>query len=247
VIDAAAPDRESTLAGMKAVVTGASRGIGEATARALAGAGATVALVARSRDALERIAASLQGRGIVVPCDLRRAAAVDSAAETIRVAFGGATSILVSNAGIFPLAPIHELTGDDFAAAVELNLVAPFRFLRALLPAMREARRGHVVTIGSVADRVAYPGNAAYAATKFGARAVHEVLREETRGSGVRATLVSPGATDTALWDPHDPDRRADLPSRDRMLRAEEVAAAVLFAVTRPGGVNVDEIRISRE
>ncbi|MBI1810088.1 MAG: SDR family NAD(P)-dependent oxidoreductase, partial [Gemmatimonadetes bacterium] len=114
------------------------------------------------------------------------------------------------------------------------------------LPAMLAAGRGHIVTVGSIADRHPFPGNGAYAASKFGARAMHEVLRAESRGTGVRATLVSPAATDTAIWDAVRGDRRAGLPTRDQMLRPEDVARAVLFAVAQPPHVTVDELRISR-
>jgi len=111
---------------------------------------------------------------------------------------------------------------------------------------MRGRGSGHVVTIGSIADHLAFAENVAYAASKFGARAVHEVLRQELRGSGVRVSLVSPGPVDTALWDAIDPDSRADLTPRARMLRPEAVAGTVLFVVTRPPEVNVDEVRVSR-
>jgi 3-hydroxy acid dehydrogenase / malonic semialdehyde reductase len=111
--------------------------------------------------------------------------------------------------------------------------------LRAFVPAMLE-RGGHVVTVGSIADHVAFPGNAAYAASKFGLRGLHETLKAEYAGTGLRFTLVSPGPTDTTLWDPVDPDRRPDLPNRAGMLQAGDVADAVLFAVTRPNRVNVE-------
>jgi NADP-dependent 3-hydroxy acid dehydrogenase YdfG len=123
--------------------------------------------------------------------------------------------------------------------------VAPFRLVRAFLPAMRERGSGHIVTIGSIADRVAFPENASYAAGKFGLRGLHEVLRAEVAGSGVRATLVSPGPVDTALWDPIDPDNRPGFSPRARMLRPEAVAAAVLYAVAQPRDVSVDELRLS--
>lgn len=234
------------LAGVGAVVTGASRGIGAAVARSLAGAGATVVLVARGIDALERVASGLGGRGIPLPCDIGDAAAVGRAVDTVSARFDGEVGILVNNAGIFPFAPVHELAPGDFESAVDVNLVAPFRFVRAFLPGMRGAGRGHVVTIGSTADRVAYPNNAAYAATKFGARALHEVLRAETRGTGVRATLVSPGPTATAIWDAVQIDAHEGLPPKDRMMCAEDVANAVLYAVLQPAHVNVDELRLSR-
>jgi NADP-dependent 3-hydroxy acid dehydrogenase YdfG len=231
---------------MRAVVTGASRGIGEEVARALAAAGASVALVARNRDALDRVASSLAGRGTVVPCDLLDTADVDRAIDSVAAALGGPPHILVNNAGVFPFAPLQELTADEFAAAMTVNVVVPFRFVRAFLGEMREAKQGHVVTIGSVADRTAFPENGAYAASKFGARAVHEVLRAETRGTGVRATLVSPGPVDTGMWNMVNPDARGDLPSRSQMLGPGDVAGAVLFAVTQPATVNIDELRLSR-
>ena len=106
--------------------------------------------------------------------------------------------------------------------------------LRAFLPPMRAQGRGLVVTIGSVADHQALPGNAAYGAAKHGLRGLHGVLAQELRGSGVRATLLSPGPVDTALWDPVDPDGRPGFTRRAAMLRSEDVAEAVLFVATRP-------------
>ncbi|HUF26920.1 MAG TPA: SDR family oxidoreductase [Gemmatimonadaceae bacterium] len=234
------------LADRAAVVTGASRGIGLATARVLAGAGARVLLLARSAGRLQEIARSLGGGALAIPCDLRDADAVAGAAEEIARSLGGAPDVLVNNAGAFGLAPIEQTGLHDFATMLDVNLVAPFVLVRALLPAMRASRRGHVVTIGSIADRVTFPENAAYAAGKFGMRAVHQVLRAETHGSGIRATLVSPGPVDTELWDPVDPDAREGFTPRARMLLPEAVAAAVLYAVTQPPAVNVDELRLSR-
>src|SRR5262249_39911494 len=102
------------------------------------------------------------------------------------------------------------------------------------------------VTIGSVADRRAFPGNAGYSASKFGARVVHEVMRAETKGTGVRATLVSPASTDTEIWNGIGPGERGRFPAVSAMLAAEDVAHAVLFALTQPARVNVDELRLSR-
>jgi NADP-dependent 3-hydroxy acid dehydrogenase YdfG len=159
---------------------------------------------------------------------------------------GGSPEIVVNNAGVFELARVERTEPADFRHALDVNLVAPFLIVRALLPAMREHRRGHVVTIGSIADRATFPENAAYAASKFGVRALHQVLLAELHGSGVRATLVSPGPVDTALWDQVNPDEREGFTPRARMLSAAAVAAAVRYAVTQPGDVNVDELRLSR-
>lgn len=233
-----------TLAGRRAVVTGASRGIGAAVARALDAAGARALLVARGAAALREIAEGLSA-AIPFPADL---SAPDTPARLAReapAALGGPVDILVNNAGAFLVARIEDTPDDRLDEALALNLAAPFRLIRAFLPGMRQCAAAHIVTIGSVADRVVLPGNAAYAATKFGARALHEAARAELRGSNVRTTLVAPGPTDTPLWDPIDPDSRDGFTPRHLMLAPEQVADAVLWALTRPTAVNVDELRLS--
>jgi NADP-dependent 3-hydroxy acid dehydrogenase YdfG len=182
---------------------------------------------------------------VALRCDLADREAVREAAARI-LEEQGAPDVVVNNAGLFAIAPVEETSVDDFAATLETNLVAPFAVARTFLPAMRARGSGHLVTIGSIADRATFPGNGAYAASKFGARALHEVMRAELRGSGVRATLVSPGPTDTPLWDPIDPDSRDGFTPRAAMLDADAVADAVLWAVTRNARVNVDELRLSR-
>jgi NADP-dependent 3-hydroxy acid dehydrogenase YdfG len=234
------------LTGRSALVTGASRGIGRAVASALASAGARVFLLSRSANDLHALAAQLGAQASAHPCDVTDAAQVDAVVAQVFEKTGGALDILVNNAGTFPLAPILQTPPALFEQTLAANLVAPFRLLHAVLPAMRTHGRGHVVTMGSVADRRIFGGNGAYSASKFGARAVHEVLREECAGSGVRTTLVSPAATDTPIWDPVDPDNTPGFPPRASMLRPEDVADAVLWAVTRPPHVNVDELRLSR-
>jgi NADP-dependent 3-hydroxy acid dehydrogenase YdfG len=234
------------LAGRTALVTGATRGIGAAVSRALAQAGARVALVARSRKELDELAAALPHAPVVLADDLQQATAAKTVAAGAMEAFGTAPDILVLSAGTFPLGPIEAATDAELDAAFALNSVAPIRVLREFLPAMRGRGAGHVVFIGSIADRHVFPTNALYAATKHALRAAAEALRAESRGSGVRTTLVSPAATDTPIWDPHDPDSVEHLPNRDEMLRPEDVAEAVLWAVTRPAHVDIDELRLSR-
>ncbi len=239
-----APVRDTgALAGRIAVVTGASRGIGLAVAQVLAGAGARVAMLARTATALRAAATPLGA--LAIPCDIADETATAAAAEQVRRELG-APGILVNNAGLFGLSPVESQSIPELRATLDTNLIAPFVLARALLPAMREAGRGHIVTIGSIADRATFPENGAYAASKFGGRAFHQVLREELRGSGVRATLVSPGPVDTSLWDSIGPDDRAGFTPRARMLSAAAVADAVLFALTRDPSVNIDELRLSR-
>ena len=234
------------LEGRVAVVTGASRGIGRATALRLAAAGARVVLVARGREALEALASELGQGAIVLACDLADRAAVGEAGARLVAMFDGAPDLLVNNAGLFDVAPLASMATDAFTTTLETNLVAPFLLVRALLPAMQARGRGHVVTVGSIADRATFPGNGAYAASKYGARAMHEVLRAELRGSGVRATLVSPGPVDTELWDPIDPDHQPGFTPRAAMLSADAVADAIVWVATRPPETNVDELRLSR-
>jgi NADP-dependent 3-hydroxy acid dehydrogenase YdfG len=232
------------LAGRWALVTGASRGIGAEVARRLAADGARLALVARSRDALGALAAELGAEPVV--CDVGDPAQVESAAERIASLAAGAPDIVVNNAGMFSIAAAHKTSVEHFRRTLEVNLVAPFALLRAFLPAMRTRGSGHVVTLGSVADRNIFPGNAAYSASKYGLRALHEVLRAELRGSGVRASLISPGPVDTELWDPIDPDRKPGFTPRHEMLSAGEVADVVRWVLLAPATVNVDELRLSR-
>jgi NADP-dependent 3-hydroxy acid dehydrogenase YdfG len=242
-----ADDVTQPLAGRTAIVTGASRGIGAATARALAAAGARVALVARSGARLEALASELPGNAIAAAADLADSASVDAAVARLNKAFGSAPDILVNNAGIFRPASVDRTSVEDFTAAVQLNLMAPFLLLRALLPAMLARGSGHIVTIGSVADRQAFTENAAYSASKYGARGLHEVLRVETKHSGVRATLVAPGAVDTPIWNDVPEDAGGGrFPPRSQMLSPTAVADAILFAVTRPAEVNIDELRLTR-
>jgi NAD(P)-dependent dehydrogenase (short-subunit alcohol dehydrogenase family) len=225
----------TALAGRVALVTGASRGIGAATAEALRAAGAHVVRVARAlppgNDFLD------------LPADLTDAAQVEALAERVRREVGP-PDVVVSNAGGFLLRPLEQTTMADFDAQVGLNLRAAFAVARAFLPMLRDAGRGSFVTIGSVADHVGFPENAAYAASKYGLRGLHETLLAEFRGTGVRLTLVSPGPTDTDLWAPFDPDWREGFPRRAEMLRAADVADAVLFVATRPPHVVVDWLRL---
>jgi len=227
----------SLLAGRVALVTGASRGIGRAVAEALAAAGARVVGLSRTGAAPPGV--------VGAPVDLLADLAVAEVGAVVDRELGGAVDILVNNAGLFRLAPIATTEPADFDRLLALNLTVPFRLVHALLPRMLAQSRGHIVTIGSVADHVAFPANGAYAASKFGLRGLHEVLRAEVRGSGVRTTLVSPGAVDTDVWRALAPATRAAFPPGDQMLRAADVADAVLYAVTRPAAVAVDEIRLS--
>jgi NAD(P)-dependent dehydrogenase (short-subunit alcohol dehydrogenase family) len=227
----------SLLAGRVALVTGASRGIGAAVAEWLAGEGARVVRVART------LQPGFQGAVEDRPCDLTDWEQVSRLGAEV-MARHGPPEIVVSNAGAFLLRRLDATESSELELQLAANIRAPFAVAKAFLPAMAQAGRGSFVTVGSVADHVAFPENAAYAASKYGLRGLHETLMEEYRGTGVRLTLVSPGPTDTSVWDPFDPDRREGFIPRARMLRPADVAEAIGFVVTRPAHVHIDWLRL---
>ncbi|HEY6108779.1 MAG TPA: SDR family oxidoreductase [Gemmatimonadales bacterium] len=219
-------------------MTGASRGIGLAVADELRAAGAHTVRLARS------LSDGAADRETTLRCDVTRPDEVGRAVRTIETDLG-VPDIVVNNAGVFFVKRLDETTADMFAQSIATNLTGPFLIAHAFVPAMVRRGNGHLVTIGSSSDRIAYPGNAAYAASKYGVRGLHEVIAAELAGTGVRTTLVSPGAVDTEMWDPIDPDRTEGFRKRADMMRAEDVAEAVLFAVTREERVTVTEIRMA--
>jgi NADP-dependent 3-hydroxy acid dehydrogenase YdfG len=237
---------DAPLEGTTALVTGASRGIGAEIARRLAGSGLRVALLARTLPALENLASEIGNGAFAVQCDVTDRNAITGAMAEVRARFGEAPYALINNAGLFTIRGIDESSPGEFESLVAANLTAPFLLVNGFLGEMRTRGSGHIVTIGSIADRHIFAGNAAYSATKFGARAIHEVLREETRGSGIRATLVSPASVDTDVWDPIHYFGSQDKPDRSLMLSPSAVAGAVLFALAQPSHVNIDELRLSR-
>jgi NAD(P)-dependent dehydrogenase (short-subunit alcohol dehydrogenase family) len=225
------------LAGRVALVTGASRGIGAGVAAALAAEGAYVIRVARS------LYESTAERTQDISCDLTDPSQVSRLGARV-IGQHGPPDIVVSNAGAFLLRPLEATEAADLELQLAVNLRAPFYVARAFLPAMRKAGKGSFINVGSVADHVGFPENAAYAASKYGLRGLHETLLAEYQGTGVRLTLVSPGPTDTTVWDPVDPDHREGFIHRADMLRPADVAEAILFVATRPPHVHIDWLRL---
>jgi NAD(P)-dependent dehydrogenase (short-subunit alcohol dehydrogenase family) len=202
-----------------------------------------VGMVARGADALN--AAAAQCGGHAIPADVSSPEAVHTLAAYVSELLGGeAPDLVVNAAGAFALAPLATTDPAAFDLQLAANLRAPFLVTRAFLPHMLRRGAGHLVNIGSVAGRTAFPENGAYSASKFGLRGLHEVLLQEVRGTGVRATLIEPSATDTPLWDAVDPDSRADLPDRSAMMRPEDVARVVLFAAEQPRHIQIPFVAV---
>jgi len=236
------------LQGKVALVTGASSGIGEATALALARAGARVAIAARRRDRLDGVAgriADLRAESLVLEADVARPEEAESIVSRT-VERWGRLDILVNNAGLMLLSPIDRARVEDWRRMLDLNVLGLMVTTRAALPQMRRQKDGHVVNISSTAGRVANPDASVYAATKFGVGAFSEALRREVYKDNIRVTVIEPGAVATELRE-HVPDpdtrERIDTWARSmRQLQSEDVAAAILYAVSQPPHVNVNEI-----
>ncbi|HET9383772.1 MAG TPA: SDR family oxidoreductase [Gemmatimonadales bacterium] len=220
-----------------ALVTGASRGIGLAVAIALRARGMHVVRLARS---LKNETAE---RRTDIQCDITKPDDVEHAIDQVERALG-VPDVLVNNAGIFFIKSLADTALLDFTRTLASNLTAPFLFARRIVPKMVKRGSGHLVTVGSISDYIGFSGSTAYAASKFGLRGMHEVIRQETAKSGVRTTLISPGPVDTDIWDAVDPDSKPGFTKRKDMMKAEDVAAAVVYAVMQPEHLAVTEIRL---
>lgn len=228
-----------TLHGKRALVTGASAGIGAATARALAAQGAEVTLVARRKDRLETLAKELPGSKIAV-ADVRDAAALVAALS------GQEFDIAVANAGLARgTTSVDQGDPSDWAEMVDTNIKGVLSVVHAVLPSMRKKGAGDFVVLGSVAGREVYTGGAVYCATKHAVKALYTGLRLDMAGTGVRFTTVDPGLVETEFSLVRfrgDAERAKKVYQGLQCLRPDDVADAILFALTRPPHVNIGEI-----
>ena len=234
------------LDGKVAVVTGASSGIGEATARALSEAGASVALGARRTERLQAIAGTLEGPSLVREVDI---ADEEQARGFVEAAHGelGGLHILVNNAGLMLLGPVADADTDEWRRMIDVNLLGLLYCTHAALPLIAQSGGGDVVNLSSVAGRRADAGAAVYNMTKFGVHGFSEALRQEALHARIRVTVVAPGLVDTELQG-HNTNpmvRRTLERSREQIgeaLRSEDIAEAILYAVTRPPHVCLNEV-----
>ncbi|KZC16444.1 oxidoreductase [Rhodanobacter sp. FW510-R12] len=236
------------LEGKVALVTGASSGIGEATAIALAEEGARVAVTARRRDRLDKLAVQLAGLGaepLVLEADLLDETQAQRVVRETEAHFGR-LDVLVNNAGVMYLEPVAEADLGRWRQMLELNVLSLIASTQAALAGMTARGDGHVVNISSTAGRIANPNAAAYSATKFGVVAFSEALRREVYRHGIRVSVIEPGVVQTELRDHigHAATRDALNAWADgmRQLQSRDVAEAIAFCVTRPPHVNINEI-----
>jgi NADP-dependent 3-hydroxy acid dehydrogenase YdfG len=240
-----------TLEGRKAVVTGASSGIGEATALALAAEGASVALGARRKDRLDELAKRIESEGgsahaFEVDISDEKAAGdfIRSAAEQM-----GGLDILVNNAGVMLLGAVTGADTDEWRTMVDVNVLGLLYCTHAALPLMQKGGGGHIVNLSSVAGRTANLGSGVYNFTKWGVTGFSEALRQEALHSGIRVTVIEPGFVATELQEQNtDPNVLEQVEKmRDQIgevLEPGDIAAAILHAVTAPQRVNINEVLI---
>ena len=243
------------LDGTVALITGASSGIGAATARALAAQGASVALAARRADRLEQLSSEINaagGRALVLDSDVTDSAQAESAVErTVREL--GRLDTVINNAGVMLLGPIENAPLEEWERMVKLNALGVLYIAHAALPHLLQAaedgprRVADLVNVSSVAGRIARRNSGVYNLTKFGIGAFSESLRQEVTGRHVRVSLVEPGAVDTELMSHLRPEARAQAAQRFanvEVMQAEDIADAITFVVTRPRRVAINEILV---
>jgi NADP-dependent 3-hydroxy acid dehydrogenase YdfG len=230
--------------GRVAVITGASSGIGEATARMLAADGHRLVLLARRSDRIEALAKELDNGSIAVEADVTDRGSITAAAERVNTELGGA-DILMNNAGVMLLAPFSSDQQAELRQMIEVNLLGAITATEVFLDQLRSAG-GDLINISSVAGRTARPGNAGYAATKWGMNGWSESLRQELQPD-IRVIVIEPGAVATELTD-HitHPETKAGAEQmyEQTSISAQDVAEVIAFAVSRPHNVSLNEILI---
>lgn len=230
------------LNGKVAIITGASRGIGRATALAFARADAKVVLASRTQHDLETAANLIRtdgGEVLVVPTDVTRAATVEILVNRTLETYGQ-IDILVNNAGTGVFEMIVDSDPEVWNQVVASNLKSTYLCSKYVLPSMLARQSGQIINVLSIAAKVAFKASSAYCAAKAGALAFTKVLAEEVRGENIRVTAVSPGSVDTPFWDKIDGH-----PDLSLMLKPEHVAETILSVATQPAGIVTDEIVVT--
>jgi len=222
------------------LITGASRGIGRAIARKLAGPGRQLLLHGRDQEALVEVYAEVEAAGAepsILICDLADPNEIE---KFILKVGSNPLHALINNAGIAVVKPLGDISLEEWQATVDVNITAPFLLIQKLAPLMPEGAT--IVNIMSVAAKIGFPQWSSYSMSKFALEGFSQSIREELRPRGIRVVNVYPSATATELWD----EIEGDWP-REKMLPVEEVAEAVAYALNRPASVLVENISVGRQ
>lgn len=236
----------SNTSGKVVVITGASSGIGEATARLLSAAGAYVVLGARRLDKLTALAKEITdagGKVEVVQTDVTNRQDVKALVEKAVEVFGR-VDVLINNAGIMPNSRLDQLQVDDWERAIDINLKGTLYGIAAALPFMKDQKSGHIINVSSISGHRVSPASAVYSATKFAVRAISEGLRMEMTPYNIRSTIISPGPVDTDLpssvTDPATAERIRKI--HEMAIPVESLAETIAFAINQPEAVDINEI-----
>jgi NADP-dependent 3-hydroxy acid dehydrogenase YdfG len=240
------------LKGKIAIVTGASSGIGEATARKLAENGVKVVVVARRKDRLNALVKEIEnnkGTALAIEADITDKSACQDVVKQV-LSEWGKLDILINNAGVMLLGPTDQAPLAEWEQMIQVNLLGLLYMTYAAMPSMRSQKSGHLVNISSVAGRTVRAGSAVYNATKWGVNAFTEALRQELveAKTGIRTTLIEPGAVETELISHNRPEVQSMIQARfkgmSKRLDADDIANGILYAVSQPWHVSVNEILI---
>jgi short-subunit dehydrogenase len=227
----------------RALITGASSGIGKATALAFAKAGIDLALVSRSREKLEAVAVAAKHTGVeaqIYAVDLASVGQVKAQIQAIAAEFGN-IDILVNSAGMAYTASLSETPLEDWQQVINLNLTSVFQCIMGILPGMRDRGSGTIINIVSIAGKQAFANWGAYSVSKAGLIALSQTLAQEERAHGIRVTAICPGAVNTELWDTETVNANFD---RSKMLTPEIVAQSILHTALLPPQAVIDELTL---
>jgi len=233
----------TTFMEQSVLITGASSGIGKATALAFAEKGIRVALASRSQDKLSAVAEAIRSKGAtaaVYPVDLSEIEQVRARMAAIATDFGP-IDILVNNAGMGYTSDLMSTSLQDWQQVMNLNLTSVFQCIQAILPGMRDRGQGTIINVASIAGKQSFPGWGVYSASKAGLISLSKTLAAEERAHGIRVTVICPGAVNTSLWDTDTV--QADL-NRAAMLTPETVARSILHTATLPVQASVEELTL---
>ncbi|WP_353931742.1 SDR family oxidoreductase [Okeanomitos corallinicola TIOX110] len=227
----------------RALITGASSGIGKATALAFAKVGIDIALVSRSREKLEGVVTAAKATGVeakAYPVDLACISQVKTKIEAIADDFGP-IDILVNNAGMGYTANLDHIPLEDWQRVMDLNITSVFQCMMAIVPKMRQQGQGTIINIASIAAKQTFPGWGAYCVSKAGLLALSQTLAQEERANGIRVTAICPGAVNTEIWDTETVHADFD---RAKMLTPEIVAQTILHTVLLPQETVIEELTL---
>ncbi|GHO57063.1 oxidoreductase [Ktedonobacter robiniae] len=240
-------NENQNIIGKVVVITGASSGLGEATARHLSAGGATVVLGARRTERIQALANELNGDGgkaLALQTDVTDAdqmkRLVDAAVQTY-----GRVDVMINNAGLMPHSPLERLKVDDWNRTIDVNIKGVLYGIAAALPYMKQQKAGHIINVSSVAGHKVRPGSAVYAATKTAVLVISEGLRQEVKPYHIRTTVISPGAVTTELPNSiTEPDIAENVQKlyEEMAIPADSFARAVAFAMSQPDDVDINEI-----